>query len=584
MVKPRPDHLRVALYGADAEGISNLRALRSRPDIQIECFFDDNPAVSGSFVDGVAVRTPAMAATLGLDAILICSPHPEAVFQQLARMGLAAIVAVSRADLDARFAPHPRMLPVPAASYADLPERQWIERRLAAAAAPVGRDRAARVGRDRGLSAVARSAKAEAAPASVASLALCTVCSNTHIAYARTLIASFLAHHPDAVAFVCLVDERQPDIEYPDRDARVQVIEARGLGLPAFESMAFRYTKFELNAAVKGAFLAHVFASTAVQQLIYLDPDILVFHPLTPVRRQLERHAIALVPHVTAPLDGVHTSRETDVLKAGVFNLGFLGLSRGAETTRFLDWWTARLVDACVVDAGRGLFIDQRWIDLVPALFDDYVVIRRSGLNVAHWNLHERTVALDGDALTVNGEPLFFFHFSGIDPDDLTQVSRDQSRVRLPERGALRALFELYRALLETNDYRQTRGVPYRYATFANGIPVSDALRRIYRMATPSAAKRFPRPFDTGEGTFFEWLHQPVDPGSYVTNLFAGLHATRDELRLAFTDPRGADAAGFVHRLASTAAPLYGVHPTFLRHLAQGRWANRAVTAGARTA
>jgi hypothetical protein len=563
MEKPRPDHLRVALYGADAQGISTLRALRSRPDIQIECFFDDDPAICGSFVDGVAVRTPAMAGALGLDAILICAPHTEVVFQRLAAMGLAAIAAVSRRDLDARFAPHPRMRAVPAASFADLPEREWIERRLADAARAAARPRP---------------------PRQPATLALCTACSNSAVASARTLITSFLAHHPDAVAFVCLVDERQPDIEYPDGDARVQVIEARAIGLPAFESMAFRYTKSELNAAVKGAFLAHVFASAAVQQLIYLDPDVLVFHPLTPVLRQLERHAIALVPRATTPLDGTGTLRESAILKSGVFNLGFLGLSRGAETARFLDWWTARLVDACVVDDGRGLFVDQRWIDLVPAFFDDYAVMKRSGLHVAHWNLHERTIALDGDALTVNGEVLFFYHFSGVDPDDLTQVSRDQSRLRLPESSALRALFELYRALLETNGHRQTGGVPYRYATFANGVPVSDALRRIYRMATPEAAKRFPRPFDVGQGTFFEWLHQPVGAGSYVTNLFAGLHATRDELRLAFPDPRGADAAGFVHRLAATAAPLYGVHPTFLKHLVQGQAANRTVPAGARTA
>ena len=49
----------------------------------------------------------------------------------------------------------------------------------------------------------------------------------------------------------------------------------------------------------------------------------------------------------------------------------------------------------------EGLFVDQRWVDLVPALFDDYVVMKRAGLNVAYWNLHERSIELDGPRLSL---------------------------------------------------------------------------------------------------------------------------------------------------------------------------------------
>ena len=33
----------------------------------------------------------------------------------------------------------------------------------------------------------------------------------------------------------------------------------------------------------------------------------------------------------------------------------------------------------CVVDLNRGLFVDQKWMDLVPGLFDGVYVQRHEG-------------------------------------------------------------------------------------------------------------------------------------------------------------------------------------------------------------
>ena len=38
-------------------------------------------------------------------------------------------------------------------------------------------------------------------------------------------------------------------------------------------------------------------------------------------------------------------------------------------------------------EAAFGVYTDQRWCDLVPALFDGVKVLRDPGLNVASWNL-----------------------------------------------------------------------------------------------------------------------------------------------------------------------------------------------------
>ena len=67
------------------------------------------------------------------------------------------------------------------------------------------------------------------------------------------------------------------------------------------------------------------------------------------------------------PRDGRKPS-ETDILIAGSFNLGFVGLAAGAETDWLLDWWAERLETDCRVAPERGYFVDQRWMDFAPGL------------------------------------------------------------------------------------------------------------------------------------------------------------------------------------------------------------------------
>ena len=46
---------------------------------------------------------------------------------------------------------------------------------------------------------------------------------------------------------------------------------------------------------------------------------------------------------------------------------------------------------------------DQRWLDLVPALFDDVHIVRDPGCNVAYWNLPERYVTLTPNGIPTHG-------------------------------------------------------------------------------------------------------------------------------------------------------------------------------------
>jgi hypothetical protein len=107
---------------------------------------------------------------------------------------------------------------------------------------------------------------------------------------------------------------------------------------------------------------------------------------------------------------------EFSVLRHGIYNLGFVAVSNTAEGRRFAEWWADRLKDFCYDDIPRGLFTDQRWVDLAPAYFDSVRILRSPQYNVCTWNLTHRTVnGSFARGFTVNGLPLVFYHFSGLD-------------------------------------------------------------------------------------------------------------------------------------------------------------------------
>ena len=106
------------------------------------------------------------------------------------------------------------------------------------------------------------------------------------------------------------------------------------------------------------------------ERVIYFDPDIKVYGSVAPILARLDGAQIVLTPHLTDCLgdDGKHPS-ELAILQSGTYNLGFIALRRTEATRRFVSWWQSKLLRDCVVDIPRGLFTDQKWIDLVPGMF-----------------------------------------------------------------------------------------------------------------------------------------------------------------------------------------------------------------------
>jgi glycosyltransferase involved in cell wall biosynthesis len=395
--------------------------------------------------------------------------------------------------------------------------------------------------------------------------AVCTIVSNNYLAYARVFAESYLEHHPDARIFTCVVDRRDPEVPY--ESFPFTTIFADELGIPAFLNFAFRYSILELNTAVKPYLLAHLRERHGISRALYFDPDILVLRPLPELWEALDEHAMLLTPHLTQPLDESQRALERQVLMAGVYNLGFLGLRLDGSTERFLAWWQDRLYRFCLSDIHHGLFVDQSWMDLAPCLVDGVRVLRSPAYNVAYWNLPYRTPERVEGGWRVEGEPLGFFHFSGVDVRDIDRVSKHQDGIHLSRRPELRPLFEHYRELLLAAGHERLRHRPYGYGTFSGrAVPVNWVARRLLQRVDPYG-RRFPDPFDMHRAdSFFEWLVDPLPfKGGALNRMALGLWEERVDLIRSFGDPCGRDLARYVDWLVRCGeGERAGVPPVFL--------------------
>ncbi len=385
---------------------------------------------------------------------------------------------------------------------------------------------------------------------------ICTIAARNYLPFVRTLATSFKEVHPDGRVSALIFDDVDCVV---GSDEPFEVLRLTDLGedIDELHRMAMIYDVTEFATALK-PWLLEALLGRGSDAVLYLDPDIQVFSSLEPLAEAAATHGIALTPHVDTPfpLDDRKTE-DRAILAAGIYNLGFIGVGRTAEP--FLRYWKERLRRECRLDPQGMRFVDQRWIDFVPGLFD-HVIVRDPQYNVAYWNLHGRTLAWTGAGYEVNGRPLAFYHFSGYSPFSphlLSKHQGDRPRILLSEHPDLSRLCEQYAEHLLRNGATADGGPEYGYGRMADGTPIDPIMRKLYRdwlekaeSSEAAAGTLPPDPFDrTGAAALITWLNEPPDSvgdSGQLTRYLAALYGSRPDLRAAFPDPQWADHDRFM--------------------------------------
>ncbi len=364
-----------------------------------------------------------------------------------------------------------------------------------------------------------------------------TICSCNFLPQARTLFEFIQAAKATSHFVIFVVDGKRDYITYESTGCRIIYVD--DIGIPNYDYMKFIYTIAELNTAVKPYCFRFLFSAMGQSSAVYLDPDIVLLKSLEHVERAFsDGTELVLTPHISAPIEDDLRPSEMDIIRAGIYNLGFVALRNTAETRQFLGWWGKRLERDCVFDLANGYHVDQKFVDLAPGFVEKTKILRHPGYNLAYWNIAQHRLTNSDNQLLVDGVPVHFVHFSSVDFANPKAFSRHQNRLKSADLGPLKDIFENYLQSVSRNMFLEGNNLsqePYTYERFLDGRKISPILRRAYRDLVGPHSGNFESLF-TLNGALFNAraLGLPEFTGLKITKLYDYLWRSRADLQSTY--------------------------------------------------
>lgn len=237
--------------------------------------------------------------------------------------------------------------------------------------------------------------------------AICTISTTGHLFKTKALFHS-LSPLTDA-AFYCLTIDGEPEFH---SEFEINAVSLTDLKTEVAVSIKSKYKGDKLRWACKPLLLTYLL-SRGFEKVIYVDNDVLFYSSPNFLFEELNDASLLLTPHhYLADPKNKQFWLEAN-FRIGLYNAGFVGANFSA--LHALEWWAQCCLYNVRKSAWRGLFDDQRYLDLLPNLYKNVTVLEHKGCNVASWNVDQcpRSLEKDGEVLIADRWPLVFIHFNG---------------------------------------------------------------------------------------------------------------------------------------------------------------------------
>jgi hypothetical protein len=340
-------------------------------------------------------------------------------------------------------------------------------------------------------------------------VAIYTSLAVNYLAKARVLVKSIKAVNPD-IDVIGVICDRFPIGLDPAQEDFDQIWMVDEYPTEPVKAWIYRHNIMELCTAVKGWGLQRLLAA-GYDYVFYLDPDCWVLQdPLRIIELMKTEMSVLVVPHTTSPAETDEGIRLVEIssLKHGIYNLGFLLVRNDQNGRTFAKWWSERLHHYCLIRFEDGVFTDQRWFDLAVGYFPFIQVTWHKGIDVASWNIGQRTITRSADgAYLVDGDPLIFYHFSGVGPAGVHRWVRD---IFAPSDPLAAELEFSYEGLIKQAGQERLETIRPAYDTYDDGAAIDIADRVEYRADEEINRLQFPDPYKAGADAKFRTVTQRV--------------------------------------------------------------------------
>lgn len=240
--------------------------------------------------------------------------------------------------------------------------------------------------------------------------AVCTITTDSHVWQSKVLAESVLAHFSDVDVHIFVVDVKHATPLVPSHIYMHHTQWGDLEELTAPNHKQYKRHPDALRWSLKPVAMQYLLQK-GYQSVLYADNDLFFFGQADFLFEQLEQNRFLLCPHwrIKDPTANKHWFEVN--FKDGLYNGGLVGATN--QATDILEWWATACRYACEVSPKHGLFVDQKYLDLLPAEYEGIGIIRHRGCNVAFWNMHtnQRTL-VDGQVLIDQQWPVVFIHFT----------------------------------------------------------------------------------------------------------------------------------------------------------------------------
>lgn len=248
-------------------------------------------------------------------------------------------------------------------------------------------------------------------------------------------------HNPGCEIFLLVPDMSQAQIDskkWPEVSS-TRILGLDALGNPLIGTIHKYFDAFELCCALKSLLLQHALFVEGYDRAVALDPDTMCYASFDEVWSMLESSDIVLTPHTNSPMpeDG-EVPDDLEFVTAGFINGGFMAARKSKNTEICIDWMISKVSDFGFFAPQFHAYADQTWMSCLPWYFPESVsVVRHAGLNVAYWNLHERSLISKDEDYFCNDQRLIFFHYSGFDSKQPMLLTKHSKRTFCPDTNAI---------------------------------------------------------------------------------------------------------------------------------------------------
>jgi len=234
----------------------------------------------------------------------------------------------------------------------------------------------------------------------------CTISTKSHVYKSFALAKSLEAFGGNLV--VLLVDGDSVNKDIPANTSFLYLADLQEEIAQAI-IQKYRSSADKLRWCLKPVLLKYLLAKN--DKVIYVDNDIHFLSSFDFLFDILEDSSILLTPH-DYPRDPTKNQNWFEAnFRVGLYNAGFVGVSKKALPT--LEWWGNACLYRCEKNYWRGLFDDQKYLDLIPIIDENYHIVRHPGCNASEWNASIRKRTYENGQHIISGKyPLVFYHFN----------------------------------------------------------------------------------------------------------------------------------------------------------------------------